>query len=161
MLFPQDFRLHSPDGPVKTYLGCGDVTEEKQYKNIIQNQRKMAYSRACQQKRQSWCLVLSRQCVTPQWVMKMISISLFSPLCEGYSYERVDGSVRGEERHLATRTLDSSPSSLFLSTRAGVPHPCPGHIPAHYIPARHIPTFIPWMKADKLKGETVHLNPNH
>ena len=39
------FRLNSPDGSVKNYLGCGNVTEKNMIKNIIQNQRKIAYSR--------------------------------------------------------------------------------------------------------------------
>ncbi|XP_059946374.1 chromodomain-helicase-DNA-binding protein 1-like isoform X2 [Mesoplodon densirostris] len=38
----------------------------------------------------------------------------------GYSYERVDGSVRGEERHLAIRNFGQQPIFIFLlSTRAG------------------------------------------
>ncbi|XP_006861379.1 PREDICTED: chromodomain-helicase-DNA-binding protein 1-like isoform X1 [Chrysochloris asiatica] len=38
----------------------------------------------------------------------------------GYSYERVDGSVRGEERHLAIKNFGQQPIFLFLlSTRAG------------------------------------------
>ncbi|KAK2493956.1 hypothetical protein MC885_013317 [Smutsia gigantea] len=38
----------------------------------------------------------------------------------GYSYERVDGSVRGEERHLAIKHFGQQPIFIFLlSTRAG------------------------------------------
>lgn len=38
----------------------------------------------------------------------------------GYSYERVDGSVRGEERHLAIKNFGEQPIFVFLlSTRAG------------------------------------------
>ncbi|XP_065754301.1 chromodomain-helicase-DNA-binding protein 1-like isoform X5 [Phocoena phocoena] len=38
----------------------------------------------------------------------------------GYSYERVDGSVRGEERHLAIKNFGQQPIFIFLlSTRAG------------------------------------------
>ncbi|XP_026639970.1 chromodomain-helicase-DNA-binding protein 1-like [Microtus ochrogaster] len=38
----------------------------------------------------------------------------------GYSYERVDGSVRGEERHLAIKNFGKLPIFVFLlSTRAG------------------------------------------
>ncbi|XP_077012008.1 chromodomain-helicase-DNA-binding protein 1-like isoform X2 [Tamandua tetradactyla] len=38
----------------------------------------------------------------------------------GYSYERVDGSVRGEERHLAIKNFRQQPIFIFLlSTRAG------------------------------------------
>ncbi|ERE92060.1 chromodomain-helicase-DNA-binding protein 1 [Cricetulus griseus] len=38
----------------------------------------------------------------------------------GYSYERVDGSVRGEERHLAIKNFGKEPIFVFLlSTRAG------------------------------------------
>uniref|UniRef100_A0AAA9SHV9 Chromodomain-helicase-DNA-binding protein 1-like n=1 Tax=Bos taurus TaxID=9913 RepID=A0AAA9SHV9_BOVIN len=38
----------------------------------------------------------------------------------GYSYERVDGSVRGEERHLAIKNFGQQPIFTFLlSTRAG------------------------------------------
>uniref|UniRef100_A0A673TRD8 Chromodomain-helicase-DNA-binding protein 1-like n=1 Tax=Suricata suricatta TaxID=37032 RepID=A0A673TRD8_SURSU len=38
----------------------------------------------------------------------------------GYSYERVDGSVRGEERHLAVKNFGRQPVFVFLlSTRAG------------------------------------------
>ncbi|KAM4873050.1 chromodomain-helicase-DNA-binding protein 1-like [Thomomys bottae] len=38
----------------------------------------------------------------------------------GYSYERVDGSVRGEERHLAIKNFGQQPVFTFLlSTRAG------------------------------------------
>ncbi|XP_032124770.1 chromodomain-helicase-DNA-binding protein 1-like isoform X2 [Sapajus apella] len=38
----------------------------------------------------------------------------------GYSYERVDGSVRGEERHLAIKSFGQQPIFVFLlSTRAG------------------------------------------
>uniref|UniRef100_A0ABK0LLF9 Chromodomain helicase DNA binding protein 1-like n=1 Tax=Rattus norvegicus TaxID=10116 RepID=A0ABK0LLF9_RAT len=38
----------------------------------------------------------------------------------GYSYERVDGSVRGEERHLAIKNFGKQPIFVFLlSTRAG------------------------------------------
>eukprot|EP00071_Canis_lupus_P024232 XP_013976171.1 chromodomain-helicase-DNA-binding protein 1-like isoform X7 [Canis lupus familiaris] len=38
----------------------------------------------------------------------------------GYSYERVDGSVRGEERHLAIKNFGQQPVFVFLlSTRAG------------------------------------------
>eukprot|EP00071_Canis_lupus_P027061 XP_022260618.1 chromodomain-helicase-DNA-binding protein 1-like isoform X4 [Canis lupus familiaris] len=41
-------------------------------------------------------------------------------LFEGYSYERVDGSVRGEERHLAIKNFGQQPVFVFLlSTRAG------------------------------------------
>eukprot|EP00071_Canis_lupus_P027064 XP_022260621.1 chromodomain-helicase-DNA-binding protein 1-like isoform X8 [Canis lupus familiaris] len=40
-------------------------------------------------------------------------------LFEGYSYERVDGSVRGEERHLAIKNFGQQPVFVFLlSTRA-------------------------------------------
>lgn len=43
-------------------------------------------------------------------------------MCEGYSYERVDGSVRGEERHLAIKNFGQQPVFVFLlSTRAGRP----------------------------------------
>ncbi|KFQ28039.1 Chromodomain-helicase-DNA-binding protein 1-like, partial [Mesitornis unicolor] len=35
----------------------------------------------------------------------------------GYSYERLDGSVRGEERHLAIKNFGQQP--IFVSTRAG------------------------------------------
>uniref|UniRef100_G1P9L8 Chromodomain-helicase-DNA-binding protein 1-like n=1 Tax=Myotis lucifugus TaxID=59463 RepID=G1P9L8_MYOLU len=39
---------------------------------------------------------------------------------EGYSYERVDGSVRGEERYLAIKNFGQQPIFVFLlSTRAG------------------------------------------
>ncbi|XP_071474616.1 chromodomain-helicase-DNA-binding protein 1-like isoform X3 [Marmota flaviventris] len=39
---------------------------------------------------------------------------------KGYSYERVDGSVRGEERHLAIKNFGQQPIFVFLlSTRAG------------------------------------------
>ncbi|KAF5910909.1 hypothetical protein HPG69_000873, partial [Diceros bicornis minor] len=39
---------------------------------------------------------------------------------KGYSYERVDGSVRGEERHLAIKNFGQKPIFIFLlSTRAG------------------------------------------
>ncbi|XP_038613641.1 chromodomain-helicase-DNA-binding protein 1-like isoform X1 [Tachyglossus aculeatus] len=38
----------------------------------------------------------------------------------GYSYERLDGSVRGEERHLAIKNFGQEPVFVFLlSTRAG------------------------------------------
>nr|XP_020670757.1 chromodomain-helicase-DNA-binding protein 1-like isoform X2 [Pogona vitticeps] len=38
----------------------------------------------------------------------------------GYSYERLDGSVRGEERHLAIKNFGQEPIFVFLlSTRAG------------------------------------------
>ncbi|NWI60833.1 CHD1L protein, partial [Calyptomena viridis] len=38
----------------------------------------------------------------------------------GYSYERLDGSVRGEERHLAVKNFGQQPIFIFLlSTRAG------------------------------------------
>ncbi|XP_074856647.1 chromodomain-helicase-DNA-binding protein 1-like isoform X2 [Carettochelys insculpta] len=38
----------------------------------------------------------------------------------GYSYERLDGSVRGEERHLAIKNFGQQPIFIFLlSTRAG------------------------------------------
>ncbi|XP_060092741.1 chromodomain-helicase-DNA-binding protein 1-like [Heteronotia binoei] len=38
----------------------------------------------------------------------------------GYSYERLDGSVRGEERHLAVKNFGAQPIFVFLlSTRAG------------------------------------------
>uniref|UniRef100_A0A6I8NH05 Chromodomain-helicase-DNA-binding protein 1-like n=1 Tax=Ornithorhynchus anatinus TaxID=9258 RepID=A0A6I8NH05_ORNAN len=38
----------------------------------------------------------------------------------GYSYERLDGSVRGEERHLAIKNFGQQPVFVFLlSTRAG------------------------------------------
>ncbi|KAI1242251.1 hypothetical protein IHE44_0005769, partial [Lamprotornis superbus] len=38
----------------------------------------------------------------------------------GYSYERLDGSVRGEERHLAIKNFGQQPVFIFLlSTRAG------------------------------------------
>uniref|UniRef100_A0A8C3C8U1 Chromodomain helicase DNA binding protein 1 like n=1 Tax=Cairina moschata TaxID=8855 RepID=A0A8C3C8U1_CAIMO len=38
----------------------------------------------------------------------------------GYSYERLDGSVRGEERHLAIKNFGQQPIFVFLlSTRAG------------------------------------------
>ncbi|XP_009327671.1 PREDICTED: chromodomain-helicase-DNA-binding protein 1-like [Pygoscelis adeliae] len=38
----------------------------------------------------------------------------------GYSYERLDGSVRGEERHLAIKNFGRQPIFIFLlSTRAG------------------------------------------
>ncbi|XP_054858987.1 chromodomain-helicase-DNA-binding protein 1-like isoform X2 [Eublepharis macularius] len=38
----------------------------------------------------------------------------------GYSYERLDGSVRGEERHLAIKNFGTQPIFVFLlSTRAG------------------------------------------
>uniref|UniRef100_A0ACB8ETL6 Chromodomain-helicase-DNA-binding protein 1-like n=1 Tax=Sphaerodactylus townsendi TaxID=933632 RepID=A0ACB8ETL6_9SAUR len=40
----------------------------------------------------------------------------------GYSYERLDGSVRGEERHLAIKNFGTQPIFVFLlSTRAGEP----------------------------------------
>ncbi|KAM4798293.1 LOW QUALITY PROTEIN: chromodomain-helicase-DNA-binding protein 1-like [Urocitellus parryii] len=40
--------------------------------------------------------------------------------CKCYSYERVDGSVRGEERHLAIKNFGQQPIFVFLlSTRAG------------------------------------------
>ncbi|NXG31421.1 CHD1L protein, partial [Dromaius novaehollandiae] len=39
---------------------------------------------------------------------------------KGYSYERLDGSVRGEERHLAIKNFGQQPIFIFLlSTRAG------------------------------------------
>ncbi|NXO03888.1 CHD1L protein, partial [Rhinopomastus cyanomelas] len=39
---------------------------------------------------------------------------------KGYSYERLDGSVRGEERHLAIKNFSQQPVFVFLlSTRAG------------------------------------------
>lgn len=39
---------------------------------------------------------------------------------KGYSYERLDGSVRGEERHLAIKNFGQQPIFVFLlSTRAG------------------------------------------
>ncbi|XP_077893796.1 transport and Golgi organization protein 1 homolog isoform X3 [Ictidomys tridecemlineatus] len=45
---------------------------------------------------------------------------LLSSLRKGYSYERVDGSVRGEERHLAIKNFGQQPIFVFLlSTRAG------------------------------------------
>ncbi|XP_061494773.1 chromodomain-helicase-DNA-binding protein 1-like [Rhineura floridana] len=38
----------------------------------------------------------------------------------GYSYERLDGSIRGEERHLAVKNFGQQPIFVFLlSTRAG------------------------------------------
>jgi hypothetical protein len=39
----------------------------------------------------------------------------------GYAYERLDGSVRGEERHLAVQafTTDATAFVFLLSTRAG------------------------------------------
>ncbi|XP_048669828.1 chromodomain-helicase-DNA-binding protein 1-like isoform X7 [Marmota marmota marmota] len=44
---------------------------------------------------------------------------LLSSLRKGYSYERVDGSVRGEERHLAIKNFGQQPIFVFLlSTRA-------------------------------------------
>lgn len=47
---------------------------------------------------------------------------LLSSLRKGYSYERVDGSVRGEERHLAIKNFGQQPIFVFLlSTRAGKP----------------------------------------
>ncbi|XP_077889781.1 transport and Golgi organization protein 1 homolog [Ictidomys tridecemlineatus] len=40
--------------------------------------------------------------------------------CKGYSYERVDSSVRGEERHVAIKSFGQQPIFVFLlSTRAG------------------------------------------
>ncbi|XP_077894839.1 transport and Golgi organization protein 1 homolog isoform X6 [Ictidomys tridecemlineatus] len=45
---------------------------------------------------------------------------LLSSLRKGYSYERVDGSVRGEERHLAIKNFGQQPIFVFLLiTRAG------------------------------------------
>ncbi|MBZ3889324.1 Chromodomain-helicase-DNA-binding protein 1-like [Sciurus carolinensis] len=39
---------------------------------------------------------------------------------EGYSYEHVDGSMRGEERHLAIKNFGQQPNFIFLlNTRAG------------------------------------------
>ncbi|KAH0510421.1 Chromodomain-helicase-DNA-binding protein 1-like [Microtus ochrogaster] len=50
---------------------------------------------------------------------KELRLSIFSSL-QGYSYERVDGSVRGEERHLAIKNFGKQPIFVFLlSTRAG------------------------------------------
>uniref|UniRef100_A0A8C9LBG6 Chromodomain-helicase-DNA-binding protein 1-like n=1 Tax=Pavo cristatus TaxID=9049 RepID=A0A8C9LBG6_PAVCR len=44
---------------------------------------------------------------------------------KGYSYERLDGSVRGEERHLAIKNFGQQPVFVFLlSTRAGKPNSC-------------------------------------
>lgn len=125
------FRLNSPDGPVKTYLGCGDVTEKKQYKNIIQNQRKMAYSRGMPVYWEETKLVFGFEqtvCYSSVSNWKWFLFLCFLPLCEDYSYERVDGSVRGEERHLAIKNFGQQPIFTFLlSTRAGKPHPCPPH----------------------------------
>ncbi|MBZ3878178.1 Chromodomain-helicase-DNA-binding protein 1-like [Sciurus carolinensis] len=43
-----------------------------------------------------------------------------SSLCNGYSYEHVDGSLRGEERHLAIKNFGQQPSIIFLlNTREG------------------------------------------
>lgn len=54
--------------------------------------------------------------------LKRISI-WFLLACEGYSYERVDGSVRGEERYLAIKNFGQQPIFVFLlSTRAGKSH---------------------------------------
>lgn len=54
--------------------------------------------------------------------LKRISIC-FLLACEGYSYERVDGSVRGEERYLAIKNFGQQPIFVFLlSTRAGKSH---------------------------------------
>lgn len=44
----------------------------------------------------------------------------FLSVWQGYSYERLDGSVRGEERHLAIKNFGQQPIFVFLlSTRAG------------------------------------------
>ena len=42
-------------------------------------------------------------------------------LLEGYTYERLDGSVRGEERYLAVNNFNESDETFIflLSTRAG------------------------------------------
>lgn len=44
-----------------------------------------------------------------------------SPVLSGYSYERLDGSVRGEERFLAVKNFskDDETFIFLLSTRAG------------------------------------------
>ena len=49
------------------------------------------------------------------------SLSTLSLLNVGYSYERLDGSVRGEERFLAVRNFseDEQTFVFLLSTRAG------------------------------------------
>lgn len=48
-------------------------------------------------------------------------IPLFSLSSSGYSYERLDGSVRGEERFLAVQNFskDEDTFIFLLSTRAG------------------------------------------
>ncbi|XP_077893592.1 uncharacterized protein LOC144374713 isoform X3 [Ictidomys tridecemlineatus] len=51
---------------------------------------------------------------------ELAEITLNPLLTAGYSYERVDGSVRGEERHLAIKNFGQQPIFVFLlSTRAG------------------------------------------
>lgn len=46
--------------------------------------------------------------------------SIFFIFCPGYSYERLDGSVRGEERNLAVKNFSSQDIFVFLlSTKAG------------------------------------------
>lgn len=88
--------------------------------------------------------------------MKRVSIS-FLFLCEGYSYERVDGSVRGEERHLAIKNFGQQPVFIFLlSTRAGRPRrhwqkqTNQGEVQYFYIPT--ISMFSP----NSLKGEVIN-----
>ena len=70
-----------------------------------------------------WLIYIWESCV-------ICSISLFlllsysfilSPSSSGYSYERLDGSVRGEERFLAVQNFskDEDTFIFLLSTRAG------------------------------------------
>ena len=57
--------------------------------------------------------------------MKTILCSLYKTFCDvcfvGYCYERLDGSVRGEERYLAIQNFNETEDTFIflLSTRAG------------------------------------------
>ena len=55
-------------------------------------------------------------------ILFLLSPTLFLPLSLlGYSYERLDGSVRGEERFLAVQNFSNDEDTFIflLSTRAG------------------------------------------
>lgn len=55
------------------------------------------------------------------WRMYSFQYKLWIQLYSGYSYERLDGSVRGEERFLAVKNFseDEETFIFLLSTRAG------------------------------------------
>ena len=60
--------------------------------------------------------------VSHSHLLKITPLCITSCICvSGYSYERLDGSVRGEERFLAVRNFseDDETFVFLLSTRAG------------------------------------------